>query len=239
MTTVLDASALDGTTDGGSDNSVTFRIVISAAALAAASGNQAQVVFRSGNPSGSASPTISGAFIGQAASAGSLNFSGNQVRLTFAGGNTANVTAANQNVTSDVVTLGETFDNTKDYIVSFRFDVGASAPTTTTGLFSNVNAQFLLASTAGEEGNTTAAGGYTAQAGTDQFLRQIFITGGASGGIASGKRNFNVNKFKKAIGLGPNAGLFQVRAYPIAASTAQPDTSGQVIYRVRNQPWRW
>jgi len=61
----------------------------------------------------------------------------------------------------------------------------------------------------------------------------------ASGGASLAKYNFKVDKFKKALGLGPNAGLFQVRAYPVAALVTQLDTSGQVIFRVRNQPWRW
>jgi hypothetical protein len=185
MTTVLDCASLDGTDDAGGDASTGFRIVISAAALAAATGNKVQVSFRSGNASGSNSPAIAGAFVGQAASAGSLNFTGNQVRLTFSGGNTANITAANQTVTSDVVTLGETFDNTKDYIVSIRIDTAASVVHTTNGAFTGVNAQFLVAAGAGEEALTTASGGYVAQANTGQFVRQIFVTGaGGAGNLA-------------------------------------------------------
>jgi hypothetical protein len=185
MTTVLNCASLDGTDDGGSDNAVTLRLVISAAALAAATGNKFQVTYRSGNASGSNSPAISGAWIGQAASAGSLNFNGNQVQIKFAGANTANITAANQTITSDIGTFGETFDNTKDYIIATRFDSGATLIHTTAGAFTNVNSQFLIGTAAGEEALTTASPGYTSQPNTGQVVRQIFVTAaGGAGNLA-------------------------------------------------------
>lgn len=183
MTLVLDGSANDGSDDGGSDSSVTFRIVIAANTMSAASGTQIQVSFRSGTASGSNSPAISGAWVGQGAGAGSINFTGNQVQLKFGGSNTFNITAVSQTITSDVVTLGEGFDNTKDYVVSVRIDGAAgNVHTTHAGAFTGTNSEFLLSSTAGEEALTTASGGYTAQANLLQFLRQIFITAAAAKG---------------------------------------------------------
>jgi hypothetical protein len=59
-----------------------------------------------------------------------------------------------------------------------------------------------------------------------------------SGGINIAKQNFKINKFKTAVrGLGPNAGLFQMRAYPAAAAVV--DTLGNPIFRVRKPTWKW
>src|SRR5258705_7837287 len=184
MTTVYDATTIDATDDGGGDNGLAWRHVISAAALSAGTGTQVQVVFRSGTSTAAAAatPCVTGAWIGQAASAGSRNFTGNQVQLKFGGSNTFDITSSNQNVTSDIATLGENFDNTKDYIVSFRFDNAATATTIFgTIVGGNSNANFLPGSTAGEEALTTASAGYTSQAGSGQFLPQLFITAAAGG----------------------------------------------------------
>lgn len=177
MTTVFDGSSLDATDDGGANAAVTFRILFPANLLSAASGNQIQVSFRTGTGSAAGSPDVSGAWVGRGAGAGSINFTGNQVQLKFSGSNTFNVTGASQTVTADVATLGENFDNTKDYVVAFRMDaIGAANTTNISGTITSVGLHFLAGSTAGEEALTTASGGYTTIANTDDFVRQIFIT---------------------------------------------------------------
>lgn len=184
MTIVFDGSSNDATDDGNGDEGVEWRVVFTSG-LASASGNQAQVSFRSGNTSAAgATPTVSGAWIGRGAGAGSTSFTGNQVQLKFGGSAGFNITASGQTTTSDVVTLGENFDNTKDYIVSFRFTSGTNAASTTISgaTFTGVNSNFLGGSTAGDEGNTNPQSAMTGQASVLQFLRQVFITGGAKGG---------------------------------------------------------
>jgi len=187
VTIVFDGSSNDATDDGDGNASTEFRVVITSG-LASASGTQAQVSFRSGNAGvAGATPTITGAWIGQGAGAGSTSFKGNQVQLKFAGANTFSITVGSgQTVTSDVVTLGETFDNTKNYIVSFRFaDATNNAHATASGAtFTGVNSNFLGGTTLGDEGNTAPQGGMTAQTSVLQFLRQIIIT--AAGGDTLG-----------------------------------------------------
>jgi len=68
----------------------------------------------------------------------------------------------------------------------------------------------------------TIAGTWVNNAGAGfNFMANViaFKPAVAAGGISITKQNFKVDKFKKALGLGPNAGLFQVRAFPVAAPT--------------------
>jgi hypothetical protein len=241
VTIVLDCSGLDGTNDGAGDNAVAWRVIIHAAALTAATGNQVQVSWRSGSSSGSNSPAISGAWIGQRSGA-TNNFTGNQVQLKFGGSTTFNITAANQTITSDVATLGENFDSTKDYIVSFRGQTGATAFSLTTGTFSNVDNNNLGASTAGEEALTTATGGYTTVANVSQ-IRQIIITGGAvdRGEYRSTRPQARQNRFwpgtkgprrlaqAEVGGATANASLTQADATLSAAATTAVEDPRQAV----------
>jgi len=86
--------------------------------------------------------------------------------------------------------------------------------------------------------NVAAPGFASSVANIVECVSLIETQAAGGGGAAIAKVNFKLDKFKTpSRSMGPNSGLFQVRAFPIA--TTQPDTAGQVIFRVRNQPWRW
>jgi hypothetical protein len=118
-TTVYDATSLLAGTDDGSSSGFTNHMVMRqrfhAADLAAAPGTQARVTLLWGNASGSSSTGFLNVWFGQAG-ASNADFTGNQVHLTFSGINTC-PSGLSLSVTSDPFTLGETFDNTKDYVL--------------------------------------------------------------------------------------------------------------------------
>lgn len=119
-TTVYDKSAtLAGTDDGGGNGTFNVREVIKAANLSSASGNQIRITVLFGTAAPTETPAVDEMWVGQAAATGhEYDFNGNQVRVKFSGGNTINGSAAGT-VTSDFVTLGEAYDNTKNYVISF------------------------------------------------------------------------------------------------------------------------
>lgn len=141
-TTVYDKSAtLAGTDDGANDTSVNFRVVHKAAVLGAATGTQARITFLFGVSSASVSNAVSSVEIGQAAAAGhEYDLNGNQVQVLFGGVGTLNSSAGGTFV-SDWVTLGEAYDNTKNYVVAFHM-INSATPSLAEAAVTNVDLFF-------------------------------------------------------------------------------------------------
>ncbi len=142
-----------------------------------------------------------------------------------------------------------------DLIYGICFDQGTATPASTAGTsplpftlrgsdLDTVDAFSVVSEDAVQSvaGSVNAAFTNSTTGGGDNFAVIIMAVKPAavSGGISLAKHNFKVDKFKTPQrSMGPNAGLFQVKAFPIVAAGAQVDSSGQTIYRVRNNPWRW
>jgi hypothetical protein len=123
MTTVYDQSAiLAGTNDGGGNGATNLRNVLAASLLSAATGTQCQLTFLFGNTEGTETPAIDTVYFGQKG-ASSPDFAGDQVQVFFGGSATMNGSASGV-VVSDVFTLPQTWDNTKDYVVSWYTHTG-------------------------------------------------------------------------------------------------------------------
>lgn len=126
FTVVYDVtSALIGTDDGDTDATINFRQVIPSSNLSSATGNKCKLEIRFGTLCPTESGTITGMYFGQKG-ATAPNFTGNQVQVTFSGAGTIDGGAAKV-MTSDVLTLGENWDNTKDYVFSIHFKTGSTA----------------------------------------------------------------------------------------------------------------
>lgn len=130
-TTVFDKSGtgpglLGGTDDGDGNGNLNFRQIIQNAALGAATGTQMRVSLLFGTAETSETPAIDDLWGSQVAASGHpYDDNGNQVQFKFSGGNTINGSAAGL-VASDWVTLGEPYDNTKDYVFAFHPTSGKS-----------------------------------------------------------------------------------------------------------------
>lgn len=170
MTVVFDdTSGLTGTDDGGGDGNTNNRVVIAAAGLSAATGTQCQLEFRCGTSCPTESGMITSVYFGQGGTA--PNFTGTQVQVLFGGAATFNGSAAGV-VTSDVFTLGETFDNTKPYTCAFHFKSGSAGHAAIVG---NTNATlFFLAGT--DNSSATTSAGMSSAATTLFMLEKITIT---------------------------------------------------------------
>lgn len=121
MTVVFDgSSALAGTDDGNGNQNFNMRQLITAAALSSASGTQMRVTVLWGTGEGTETPGADAFWGGQSAQNGTAHFSGNQVQFTFSGSTSINGSAAGT-VVSDWMTLGETYDNTKEYCFAVHF----------------------------------------------------------------------------------------------------------------------
>src|SRR4029077_8621394 len=158
MTIVFDkTSTLTGTDDQGGYSNANFRSFLPAALLASATGNQVRITFRFGTSNADSGSVVDSCFIGQSGTG--ANFTGDQVRVTFnTGSNGFSATGvASQEITSDFVTLAQTFDNTHAYTVAWHlvtaFNPGnASSATVTSAIL------YYQASAADSSGSTTPAG---------------------------------------------------------------------------------
>lgn len=137
-TTVYDVTGSIASDDGGNQN-INWRQLIKATALGVASGGQLRLTFQFGSSAAALSPSITSIYVGRASATGanSHDFSGNQVQLLFGGGATISSTGASSLSLSDWVTLGEAYDNTKDYLFAFHTASGTSSHITNIAL-SNV-----------------------------------------------------------------------------------------------------
>lgn len=154
ITTVFNQLALLISND--TETTVSFRQVLLTPGLSAATATQARVTIQWGtNATGSA---LNGMYIGQVGAA-EPNFNGNQVPVLWSGGASPTF-VSNGQATSDWVTLGEAWDNTKKYMVAWGAAAGgwfkyndASAGATT------CNAYFLDGD--GTQYSQTTGSGFT------------------------------------------------------------------------------
>lgn len=112
-TTVFNQFALFNGTD--TETTLTFRQIILSAGLSAASGTRMRVTGQWGvNATGA---VLTGMYIGQVG-ASQPDFKGNQAQVLW-GGSASPAFSSDAQVVSDWTTLGETYDNTKDYMVAW------------------------------------------------------------------------------------------------------------------------
>lgn len=161
VTTVFDASAtLAGTDDGNGNGNFNLRQLFAPAAFGAATGDQIRFTFLFGTGEGTEAAAIDAVYVGQktttAIASASLDtiFTGNQVQVTVGGSTSINGSASGV-VTSDWITLGEAFDPTKGYMVSWH---GASGKNCNVSLatFSNT-AQTFCSTSGGSTASLTVA----------------------------------------------------------------------------------
>ncbi len=148
-----------------------------------------------------------------------------------------NATSATGNTATSTVTVTT---QTNNAVVAVHGNGGAS--------FASVdNTQLFLDNTAP---HFLSAGNYKVTSGSASVTltgtlgsAQQWVSGGidalaatAGGGAVVAKQNFKVNKFKTPLrSMGPNAGLFQVRAFPISVSA---DTLASYVSRPFS-PQQW
>jgi hypothetical protein len=152
--TAYDVTLLPGTGDPGWGG-YTFVQVIPAANLDAVSGTQMRVsVFA--NMSITETATI---YVGQKAAAGdAYDFNGNQVQLLWSTSGTLAGSGASTTFVSDWVTLGEAFDEAKDYVIAAQFTSNGGACTVRFAAKSGDSNYYKL----GADAATTNKSGYTA-----------------------------------------------------------------------------
>lgn len=165
-TTVFNIDLSAGTIDVGWQG-YTVAIVLPAATLSAATGDQASVTlflrtFSSGD-------TLT-AYIGQAAGSGdAYDFAGNQVQLLWSGSGTLTGSdLTDSTYASDFVTLGETYDETKNYLVAVQFVGGLVDGRYVDGVGGGGNYYKL-----GAEASTTDKTGYTLENGVTNRAQHV------------------------------------------------------------------
>lgn len=173
-----DTAYLFGTDDNGtvvSENNYNFRIIVGPSAFSAAGSQKTcQLEFRFGTLCTTVSKAIGSVYFGQAGT--SLpNFAGDQVQVKFSGAATVNSSAAGV-VLSDVFTLAQNFDVTKNYICAF-FVASASVSLSTSPNDPNVT----LWTDKGAVGSNQSAltvpttASYSSTASNLSFLEKIII----------------------------------------------------------------
>ena len=132
MTVVYDQSAAlnpggSGTDDGNSDGNQNCRQIIPSSVLSAASGNQFQLRLRWGSAGGAETGTFTSMYFGKRSGTSGINFTGDQVQVLVGGSGVINALAGNTVTDTDVLTLGSSYDNTSDYLLSFHFQNTSAA----------------------------------------------------------------------------------------------------------------
>ena len=150
-TTVYNIDQFSGAPDVGWEG-FTFVDTIGSANLLAASGSKATITIYLVCPAGS---TVV-AYFGQQGGANQFSFTGTQVQLKWGGLNTLTCDGVATSWDSDVVTLGESYDNTKNYITAAQFTGG---PNITTKYVANAGDNGWYKS--GANAATTAKSGYS------------------------------------------------------------------------------
>lgn len=159
MTVVFTTSALTGTDDGDGDSNLNTRIVFQSGTLSAAAGaNQFRVTFLYGLHCPVESISIDGAAGGRGAGSGSQNYDGNQAQLLAVGGSSTFAGGPALSFTTDWATFGggQTFDNTKDFVVAFHQANGSAS---STAFVSTTNLTFFF--DVGADNSLSTVGGLT------------------------------------------------------------------------------
>lgn len=173
---------LTSTDDADVDGSLVLRQVFPATLLSAVSGNKCQLKVLSGKLNADVTlPLFTGSFFGQS-STGGINFTGNQVRVTWkSGGSALTATATAQTTyTSDLITLGENFDNTKAYV--FSYDTSSTgAGSYSQAALTGASLQFNNFGTALRSSVThVSSSAFTVSSNIIQFVAEIIITPAAT-----------------------------------------------------------
>ncbi len=178
MTTVYDqATPLTGTDDGDTNGNINYRQVLATALLSAASGAQCQLVFRWGTAQGTVTGAMTSVWFGQSG-ATDPNFAGDQVQVKFGGASGVDSSPGGE-VTSDIFTLAQNFNNTKKYTCAFHVlstNGGAVATATVTGA-----ALYGDGGAADSSSQTTPSGLSILNANQAFFLEKVIITAAVSG----------------------------------------------------------
>jgi hypothetical protein len=183
MTIVFNQVALmNGKDDGGGDVNLNIRVVVKAALLSAGVGNQCQLEFRAGNLT--TTPTVApltSMFFGQQGTT-EPDFNGNQKQVFFSGAASPATGAwtANAIITSDIFTLGENFDSTKNYVCAYHYSASiATSVSQASATLTNSDAWFAAGS---DTASANHDGTLTNQTSVLQLLEKITITALPSGG---------------------------------------------------------
>lgn len=177
MTVVYDKSSiLAGTDDGGGNGNQTMRQTLPPGTLSAAAGNQGQLVFLWGASEPTESNVCTGVWIGQAATAPA--YTGNQVQVFF-GGSASFSGSAGGVITSDIFTLGENWDNTKTYMVSWFFTNGSSTHLSIATLTGSTLYGALSLNIPGQTAGTNFG---VLSSNSAAFVEKLFITAVSAGG---------------------------------------------------------
>lgn len=179
-TTVFDqTTALAGTDDGGGNTNLNLRQVIPAALLSAAVGTQIRVTVAFGSAEGSELPAVDDFWVGQQGGA-ATDFNGHQVQCTFSSGVPINGSAGGV-ITSDWITLGEAYDNTKAYVFAFHGNVSASFHMAT-AVVTGAQIYWEFPGNVSSSSSTTASLGNTT-ANTLSFIQKIEIQSSGGGSV--------------------------------------------------------
>lgn len=215
-------TVLAGTDDGDSNSDFTIRVVIPASALSAGVGGETQfrvtVLFGTGQPSNTAS--VTDIFGGRSAATGNnYSFQNPPTRITFSGGSSSINGSAASSQTSDWVTLPETFDNTKPFVVSFHCSASVQL-----NLSFDLDSGFTSPFKAGNDASTQTASGYTANSGLVFISKMEIQSVGASPWVANPDTNYSVvasaSAKVAAVALAAAAGLVWVpRPIPVTPNT--------------------
>jgi hypothetical protein len=189
MTIVFNQTTLlTGTDDGGGDGNITLRQTLAAALLSSAIGNKITVSVLAGTSNPASTQMFTNMFIGQAAAGATgaaPSFTGNQVRVTWSGVNTLTLGAAGT-ATSDAITLGENWDNTKNYIVAWDTP-SVSSQHQSFATLTNGTLSFAALNAGVNSASVTTVSGFTANASVLQFISELIVTAALAPLVPSGR----------------------------------------------------
>lgn len=173
MTVVFTTSAMNGTDDGDGDALTNQGLNFPPSVLSAAAGaNQFRLtlLFGTACPAGLA---ISDMWGGREAASGSLDYDGNQAQVTVSGSTNISSGGASSVVVTDWSTFGggQTWDNTKGFVVRFFFPAGTLA----SYAFGTVGAVTFGFATGVVSNAGVTSPGYGASATTDVLITQIEV----------------------------------------------------------------
>lgn len=171
-------TVFDPTLGGGEGGWAGFTIVevVAAANLLAATGNQARVTLAFTTL---ANGTTIQAYIGQQAAAGDAYDFDSAVQLTFSGSGTITGNGSTLSYVSDFVTLPQSYDNTKNYIVCLQASAGTLS--TWNSASGTGNAVYYKS---GADAATINKSGYSSDGAGSRTVDKIEIQAGAGGGSA-------------------------------------------------------
>lgn len=211
--TVFDqTSSLVGSDDGDGNSDITIRQVIPASALSAGVGGETQfrvtVLFGTGQPTVTAA--VTDVFGGRGAASGNAwSFQNAPTRVTFSSGSSSINGSASSSQISDWVTLPETFDNTKPFVIAYHCSATVQMNQSLAGPVG-----YLAPFESGNDASTqTTGGGYTANVNTLVFIAKIEIQTASTPAIATLGAPRGTIFVPSGRARGPTRGLSAIRAF--------------------------